>query len=195
MRPKTDVTARAKRLKSAFKASSQSKASCGPKTALCNDNTSNRLTGSIMRPTPDPFRWLTYFCTFTVLAFIFLPLLEMFTQPTFEDLFDALKDKDVVRAIWLSIFTSGMAALISLVLGTPFAYLLARKEFPGQKTIGKRGGSAHHDPPSGHRHSHPQPGRSGPPHRPLSQRRWGSGSWAASPAWWWCSPSWGCPFT
>lgn len=88
-----------------------------------------------MRPTFDPFRWLTYFCTFTVLAFIFLPLLEVFTQPTLEDLFDALKDKDVTHAIWLSIFTSGMAALISLVLGTPFAYLLARKEFPGKKLL------------------------------------------------------------
>jgi len=88
-----------------------------------------------MRTHSDPFGWLTYFCAFTVLAFIFLPLLEMFSQPTAQDLWEALKDKDVASAIWLSIYASGLAALISLVFGTPFAYLLARKEFPGKKLL------------------------------------------------------------
>jgi molybdate/tungstate transport system permease protein len=91
--------------------------------------------GFSMRTHSDPFGWLTYFCAFTVLAFIFLPLLEMFSQPTAQDLWEALKDKDVASAIWLSIYASGLAALISLVFGTPFAYLLARKEFPGKKLL------------------------------------------------------------
>ena len=38
-------------------------------------------------------------------------------------------------SIGLSIYTSGMAALISFLIGTPFAYLLARKNFFGKKLV------------------------------------------------------------
>jgi len=70
-----------------------------------------------------------------VLAFIFLPLFEMVSQPTAADLGETIKDGDVRRAIWMSLYTSGLAALISLVLGTPFAYLLARKNFWGKRFL------------------------------------------------------------
>jgi molybdate/tungstate transport system permease protein len=84
---------------------------------------------------PDPFTCLAIAASMVILAFILLPLVEMVTQPTAADLVETLKDRDVVRAIWLSIVTSSMAALIALVLGTPFAYLLARKSFPGKKFV------------------------------------------------------------
>jgi molybdate/tungstate transport system permease protein len=44
-------------------------------------------------------------------------------------------DRDVTRSIWLSMVTSGAAAFISLVFGTPLAYLLARHRFPGKKIL------------------------------------------------------------
>jgi len=69
------------------------------------------------------------------MAFILLPLVEMMTAPSFAMLKETIKDKDVVRSIWLSIYTAGLAALISFVFGTPLAYVLARSDFRGKKLI------------------------------------------------------------
>ena len=88
-----------------------------------------------MRNKLDPFSLLTISCTFIILLFILLPLIEMIFQPSLQSLQDTIQDKDVVRSIWLSVYTSGLAALISLVVGTPFAYLLARKQFFGKKFV------------------------------------------------------------
>ncbi|MFZ0611015.1 MAG: ABC transporter permease [Desulfobacterales bacterium] len=70
-----------------------------------------------------------------IVAFILLPLIEMVTQPSLASLGEAAADRDVISSIWLSIYTSGTAALISLVFGTPFAYLLARRDFAGKKFL------------------------------------------------------------
>lgn len=70
-----------------------------------------------------------------IIAFIVLPLFEMAIQPTVEDMKTALMDSDVMRSIWLSVYTSMSAALISFVFGTPFAYALARKNFTGKKLL------------------------------------------------------------
>ena len=83
----------------------------------------------------DPWLFITIFCSITVIAFILFPLIEMVNQPSMQDLRDAASDKDVLRAIWLSVYTSGLAALISFVIGTPFAYLLARRNFFGKKVV------------------------------------------------------------
>ena len=69
------------------------------------------------------------------MVFILFPLIEMVIQPSFQDLKETIQDPDVVRSIWLSIYTAGMEGLISFIIGTPFAYLLARKEFPGKKLV------------------------------------------------------------
>ncbi len=84
---------------------------------------------------PDPFRWLVVTTTAMVLAFIFLPLLHMAAEPSASDMWEALADRDVRNAILLSIYSSGLAALIALVFGTPLAYLLARREFRGKKLL------------------------------------------------------------
>ena len=89
----------------------------------------------IIKKRIDPFFWIAVFSTSTVVAFILFPLIEMVVQPSFQNLKEAAKDPDVLRSIWLSIYTAGTAALISFIIGTPFAYLLARKEFPGKKLV------------------------------------------------------------
>jgi len=40
-----------------------------------------------------------------------------------------------VRSIWLSIYTAASAAGISFLLGTPLAYLLARRNFRGKRLV------------------------------------------------------------
>jgi molybdate/tungstate transport system permease protein len=82
-----------------------------------------------------PLFWLMAFSSTVIVVFILFPLLEMITQPSFSSLGEAAVDGDVVRAIWLSIYASGMAALISLIFGTPFAYLMARRHFYGKKFL------------------------------------------------------------
>jgi molybdate/tungstate transport system permease protein len=83
----------------------------------------------------DPFMAIALTTSILVIAFILLPLVEMIAQPSFEDLAAAWDDPDVLRAIGMSIYTAGFAALLSFVFGTPFAYLLARKRFPGKRFV------------------------------------------------------------
>ena len=83
----------------------------------------------------EPFFWITISCGFVIMAFILIPLVEMMMAPSFAMLKETIKDKDVVRSIWLSIYTAGLAALISFVFGTPLAYLLARSDFRGKRLV------------------------------------------------------------
>jgi len=69
------------------------------------------------------------------MAFILLPLIQMVLSPSMEKLSTTIKDKEVLKSIWLSIYTSGLAAIISFVIGTPFAYFLARKDFFGKNFV------------------------------------------------------------
>jgi molybdate/tungstate transport system permease protein len=59
----------------------------------------------------------------------------MIFGPSWQAFKESVQDADVQRAVWLSIYTAGWASLISFFIGTPFAYLLARKSFPGKSMI------------------------------------------------------------
>lgn len=83
----------------------------------------------------EPFFWIAISCGFVIMAFILLPLIEMITAPSLSMLGETIRDKDVLRSIWLSIYTAGLAALISFVFGTPLAYLLARTDFAGKRLV------------------------------------------------------------
>ena len=83
----------------------------------------------------DPFFCLAVLSTMTVLLFILLPLVEMVAQPSMQDMKETIQDPDVFNSIWLSIYTAGLAALISFIIGTPFAWLLARKTFWGKSLV------------------------------------------------------------
>lgn len=93
------------------------------------------MTGARRKKKLDPFRSLTVFSTSVILIFILLPLVEMVLQPSLDSLQETIQDKDVLRAIWLSVYASGLAALISFIFGTPFAFLLARKTFFGKRFV------------------------------------------------------------
>jgi len=82
-----------------------------------------------------PFYWVSISCGMMVLAFILLPLVEMLTAPSGAMLKETIHDKNVVRSIWLSIYTAMAAAGISFVVGTPLAYVLARSHFRGKHLI------------------------------------------------------------
>ena len=83
----------------------------------------------------EPFFWISVSCGIVIMAFIILPLLQLITSPSLGMLGETIRDKDVVRSIWLSIYTAGVAALISFLFGTPLAYLLARSDFRGKRLV------------------------------------------------------------
>ena len=83
----------------------------------------------------EPFFWVSVSCGIVIMAFIILPLIQLITAPSLEMLKETVQDKNVVRSIWLSMYTAGLAALISFVLGTPLAYLLARSDFRGKRLV------------------------------------------------------------
>lgn len=84
---------------------------------------------------PDPLTGLALTGSTMVLLFLLLPLAQMILQPSAADMADTLKDGDVMHAIGLSMGTALCAGLIALALGTPFAYLLARFDFPDKKLV------------------------------------------------------------
>ncbi|MBW1645992.1 MAG: ABC transporter permease [Deltaproteobacteria bacterium] len=59
----------------------------------------------------------------------------MISGPTAATMRQTIVDPEVRRSIWLSLYTAGAAALIAVAIGTPFAYLLARRDFPGKKLV------------------------------------------------------------
>jgi molybdate/tungstate transport system permease protein len=81
------------------------------------------------------FFWITVSCGIVIMAFILLPLIQLLTSPSLGMLKESIGDRDVMRSIWLSIYTAGLAALISFALGTPLAYLLARSDFRGKRLV------------------------------------------------------------
>jgi len=83
----------------------------------------------------EPFFLISVSCGLVIMAFILLPLIQLLTSPSVGMLRESIGDRDVVRSIWLSIYTAGLAALISFVLGTPLAYLLARSDFRGKRLV------------------------------------------------------------
>ncbi len=65
-----------------------------------------------------------------VLLFIVAPLISMFVRCSPGELAETARDAEVRNSIWLTLWTAMAATVIFAVAAIPFAYLLARKNFP-----------------------------------------------------------------
>jgi molybdate transport system permease protein len=65
-------------------------------------------------------------------AFLVLPLIALFTRVPFGDLLHQLREPVVKDAIVVSLKTSAIAQALILLFGTPTAYLIASRRFPGR---------------------------------------------------------------
>ncbi len=70
-----------------------------------------------------------------VLLFIIAPLAGMFLKTSSSDFIETAGDMEVIRSIWLTLWTSMMATLIFAIAAIPLSYLLARKEFRFKKLL------------------------------------------------------------
>jgi molybdate transport system permease protein len=68
-------------------------------------------------------------------AFLLLPLVALLARTPWTDLPRLLADADALVALRLSVLSATAATLVSLVLGVPLAWVLARAAFPGQRLL------------------------------------------------------------
>jgi molybdate transport system permease protein len=70
-----------------------------------------------------------------VLAFLVLPIVALATYQPVSRLIDGFGTKVATDAILVSLKTNAIAFAAMIVLGTPFAYVLARARFPGRTVV------------------------------------------------------------
>ena len=76
----------------------------------------------------------------TLVLFVGVPIANIYGVQLikdFEGLVRAATDPVVYHSIWLSVYSSALAALFAFLFGTPLAYILARKEFPGKNLVAR----------------------------------------------------------
>lgn len=65
-----------------------------------------------------------------VLLFIVAPLAGIFLRCSSADIAETVRDAEVAKSIYLTLGTSMAATLLAAIAAIPFAYILARKDFP-----------------------------------------------------------------
>lgn len=73
--------------------------------------------------------------SFILIAYIFITIGNMIFSQLFIDasaLIETMMDSAVLMSIWISFSASFVSTFIAFLLGTPLAYFLARKKFPGK---------------------------------------------------------------
>ena len=68
-------------------------------------------------------------------AFLALPLAGLVARAPWSRLGPVLSGSDAVQALWLSLWTATVTTGVSLVIGVPLAWVLARTSFPGQRLV------------------------------------------------------------
>ncbi|MEU3209885.1 ABC transporter permease [Nocardiopsis alba] len=79
--------------------------------------------------------WVLVLPALIGLLFLLLPLVGLLVRAPWATMGRRIVDPDVLTALWLSLSTSTAATLVSLVLGVPLAWSLARTEFPGRRLV------------------------------------------------------------
>ena len=68
-------------------------------------------------------------------ALLLIPLAALLTRTPWSRLSDLLGRADVQQALWLSLRCAGAATALSLLLGVPLAWVLARTRLPGRRLL------------------------------------------------------------
>jgi molybdate transport system permease protein len=83
------------------------------------------------QPLVDIWRW----ASLPFALFLFLPLLALLLRTAPQHLWETLATRSVQQAIGLSLRTAAASTALSIVLGTPVAYLLARRRFRLRRAV------------------------------------------------------------
>ena len=88
-----------------------------------------------MKKTTAPAPRLLIALAIVALAFLLLPLIGLLLETPWSSLPALLTSPAAAEALRLSLVTSLFAAFFATLLGVPLAWVLARKEFPGQRLV------------------------------------------------------------
>jgi molybdate transport system permease protein len=86
------------------------------------------------QPRPRQIGWLIL-ASLPMLVFLLLPLVALLLRIPLPQLLANLANPEVSQAISLSMITTALTVLLTLLLGTPVAYLLARRRFRGHTAL------------------------------------------------------------
>jgi multiple sugar transport system permease protein len=81
-----------------------------------------------------PFYWMVT-SSFKQQSAILASTPQFFFQPTLENYVNAFTKFDILKSLQNSLFVALVTVLVSLVLGTPAAYAIARFEFKGKRDV------------------------------------------------------------
>ena len=103
---------------------------------------SNRNT-SVMNPAPVFSEKIKRIITcigaavliLSVTLYLFLPVAALFLRTTPDLFFSTLSTPEVMQALYLSLSTSVISLAIVILVGTPFAYVHSRNEYPGKVIV------------------------------------------------------------
>ncbi len=93
------------------------------------------MSKTMSRKNISYFNLLLIFAGGCILLFIVAPLLGMFLNCSGADFMSAANDSKVQSSILMTLLVSMAGTLFFAILAIPFAYLLARKEFPFKRFI------------------------------------------------------------
>ncbi|WP_017581172.1 ABC transporter permease [Nocardiopsis valliformis] len=79
--------------------------------------------------------WILVLPAVIGVLFLVLPFAGMLIRAPWTTMGARITDPDVLAALWLSLSTATAATVVSLILGVPLAWLLARTEFPGRRFV------------------------------------------------------------
>jgi molybdate transport system permease protein len=82
-----------------------------------------------------PFTLLLWLALAAALAFLVVPIVALFVESPPGRIWDNLDDPVVVDALWVTAKTNAIAFAVTLLVGTPAAYLIGRRRFPGRSLV------------------------------------------------------------
>lgn len=82
---------------------------------------------------PSPFaEWLFVLPSLLLLALLALPVLALLWRAGTDGMLGLIAQPTAISALKLSLLTSTLSVLIAIVTGTPLAFVIARRRFPGK---------------------------------------------------------------
>ena len=100
-------------------------------TTLSSRERARRVSGGSARSAPAPL----LVPALVGIGFLVIPLVGLVARAPWGEAGRILRGSAAGEALRLSLWTSTTATVISLVLGVPLAWLLARTEFPGLRLV------------------------------------------------------------
>ncbi|MES0835559.1 ABC transporter permease [Nocardiopsis tropica] len=79
--------------------------------------------------------WILVLPALAGAAFLVLPFAGLLIRAPWSTMGERVTEPEVLAALWLSLSTATAATLVSLLLGVPLAWLLARTDFPGRRVL------------------------------------------------------------